>query len=228
MTPAFTIFHDQSILHLAGCILTDTHRSKRVFLLGPSHHHYLEKGALTRCTHYGTPLGNLPIDAATTADLHETGLFDWMSQDVDEDEHSLEMHLPYIYKLLSKYHFNLHKTNLYPTDRFLQCTWCRPPSASPDHDRQHIRRHRTISRKGSRTIPRRPDKRFRNQLRLRPLGPPLPLHLLPTRYWRFHHIECQLKSSDRSRNSQINQGRRLRVYGRLRGRQSSSLAGCVA
>lgn len=26
-----------------------------------------------------------------------------MSQDVDEDEHSLEMHIPYIYKMLSKY-----------------------------------------------------------------------------------------------------------------------------
>ena len=81
----------------------DARRSKRVFLLGPSHHFYLEKAALTRCTHYGTPLGNLPIDSATTADLHKTGQFDWMSQDVDEDEHSLEMHIPYIYKMLSKY-----------------------------------------------------------------------------------------------------------------------------
>jgi AmmeMemoRadiSam system protein B len=80
----------------------DAHHSKRVFLLGPSHHFYLEKAALTRCTHYGTPLGNLPIDSATTADLYKTGQFDWMSQDVDEDEHSLEMHLPYIYKMLSK------------------------------------------------------------------------------------------------------------------------------
>ena len=80
----------------------DTRHSKRVFLLGPSHHFYLEKAALTRCTHYGTPLGSLPIDSATTADLHKTGQFDWMSQDVDEDEHSLEMHIPYIYKMLSK------------------------------------------------------------------------------------------------------------------------------
>jgi AmmeMemoRadiSam system protein B len=86
--------------------LTGTHAndtsSKRVFLLGPSHHLYLEKAALTKCTHYGTPLGNLPIDATTTAELHKTGQFDWMTQDVDEDEHSLEMHLPYIYKMLSK------------------------------------------------------------------------------------------------------------------------------
>ncbi|TKA38019.1 hypothetical protein B0A54_10624 [Friedmanniomyces endolithicus] len=58
--------------------------------------------ALTRCTHYATPLGNLPIDRETTAELHKTGHFEWMSQSVDEDEHSLEMHLPYIYKMLSK------------------------------------------------------------------------------------------------------------------------------
>ena len=76
--------------------------SKRVFLLGPSHHYHLTKAALSRCTHYATPLGNLAIDKETTAKLHATGQFEWMSQSVDEDEHSLEMHLPYIYKMLSK------------------------------------------------------------------------------------------------------------------------------
>jgi len=77
--------------------------SKRVFLLGPSHHHYLPKAALSRCTHYATPLGNLTVDRETTAELYKSGQFEWMSQPVDEDEHSLEMHLPYIYKMLSKY-----------------------------------------------------------------------------------------------------------------------------
>lgn len=52
---------------------------------------------------YATPLGKLPVDRDTTAELHKTGQFEWMSQDTDEDEHSLEMHLPYIYKMLSKY-----------------------------------------------------------------------------------------------------------------------------
>ncbi|WPG97478.1 Hypothetical protein R9X50_00025400 [Acrodontium crateriforme] len=79
----------------------DVSQAKRIFLLGPSHHHYLTKAALSKCTHYGTPLGNLTIDGDTTAALYNTGKFDWMSQSVDEDEHSLEMHLPYIYKILS-------------------------------------------------------------------------------------------------------------------------------
>lgn len=76
--------------------------SKKVFLLGPSHHHYLTKAALSRCTQYATPIGNLDVDRETTAKLYSSGHFEWMSQSVDEDEHSLEMHLPYIYKMLAR------------------------------------------------------------------------------------------------------------------------------
>ena len=75
--------------------------SKRIFLLGPSHHFYFKDCALSQCTLYGTPLGDLVLDVATIKELLETGKFGKMSRDVDEDEHSLEMHLPYIYKTLS-------------------------------------------------------------------------------------------------------------------------------
>jgi AmmeMemoRadiSam system protein B len=75
--------------------------SKRVFLLGPSHHWGLPGAATTACSEYGTPLGNLTVDT----ELVETIRKDWnlktMSRQQDEDEHSLEMHLPYIYKMLS-------------------------------------------------------------------------------------------------------------------------------
>ncbi|SMR50571.1 unnamed protein product [Zymoseptoria tritici ST99CH_3D1] len=80
----------------------DVSKAKKVFLLGPSHHHYLTKAALSRCTQYATPIGNLTVDRETTAELHATGVFEWMSHSVDEQEHSLEMHLPYIYKMLSR------------------------------------------------------------------------------------------------------------------------------
>ncbi|KAJ9117982.1 hypothetical protein QFC20_000263 [Naganishia adeliensis] len=69
---------------------------KRVFLLGPSHHHYLNKIALTKCAKYATPLGDIPIDTDTVQKLKKTGMFDEMDLDTDSDEHSLEMHLPYI------------------------------------------------------------------------------------------------------------------------------------
>ncbi|OQO12787.1 hypothetical protein B0A48_02251 [Cryoendolithus antarcticus] len=82
----------------------DVSKTKRVFLLGPSHHYHLNGAALSRMTHYATPLGDLTVDRETTGELHKTGQFELMSQSVDEDEHSLEMHLPYIHKMLSKVH----------------------------------------------------------------------------------------------------------------------------
>jgi AmmeMemoRadiSam system protein B len=70
----------------------------RVFLLGPSHHVFLRKCALSRAAKYRTPIGDLQIDQAVYAELHATGEFVGMDIDVDENEHSLEMHLPYIVK----------------------------------------------------------------------------------------------------------------------------------
>ena len=69
---------------------------KRIVLLGPSHHVYSTRCWLTTTTAYDTPLGPLPIDLATVASLRETGMFDDMERDVDEHEHSMELHCPYI------------------------------------------------------------------------------------------------------------------------------------
>ena len=57
--------------------------------------------ALTQCTAYATPRGSLRVDTATVAELHARASFDKMSQTTDEDEHSLEMHLPYLFQVLS-------------------------------------------------------------------------------------------------------------------------------
>ena len=78
--------------------------SKRVFLLGPSHHKYLTGCALSKHAYYATPLGNLALDVSTIEELASTGKFDWMSKNTDEAEHSLEMHLPYIYRTLAQSH----------------------------------------------------------------------------------------------------------------------------
>ncbi len=68
--------------------------------MGPSHKVYLNGCALTRSRHYETPLGNLEIDHEVTRQLHDLGGFVYMGRAVDENEHSLEMHLPYIRKVL--------------------------------------------------------------------------------------------------------------------------------
>ncbi|KAF9056211.1 MEMO1 family [Panaeolus papilionaceus] len=77
----------------------DTSSIKRVFILGPSHHFYLDGCALSRCQTYDTPIGELPLDTEVIQELHATGKFESMTQNQDQDEHSIEMHLPYVRKI---------------------------------------------------------------------------------------------------------------------------------
>ncbi|TVY81583.1 Protein MEMO1 [Lachnellula suecica] len=79
----------------------DLSKAKRIFLLGPSHALHLPGCALSKHAKYATPLGDLIVDTDTVAELKATGKFDTMTSDTDEVEHSLEMHLPYIYKMLT-------------------------------------------------------------------------------------------------------------------------------
>ncbi|KAB2619035.1 Protein MEMO1 [Pyrus ussuriensis x Pyrus communis] len=82
---------------------------KRVFLLGPSHHHYTPKCALSTATVYKTPIGDLPIDLEVIEELKASGKFDLMDIRVDEAEHSMEMHLPYLAKV-----FEGHQVKVVP------------------------------------------------------------------------------------------------------------------
>lgn len=80
----------------------DLSKAKRIFLLGPSHTVYLSGCAVSSQAAYATPLGALRVDQATTEALRATGKFDAWDAQAEEDEHSLEMHLPYLYKALSQ------------------------------------------------------------------------------------------------------------------------------
>ncbi|KAK9474267.1 MEMO1 family [Dipodascopsis tothii] len=82
----------------------DVSNIKRVFVLGPSHHVYLRGCAISKCAAYETPLGPLPLDGATLDALEATGRFERMSRETDEDEHSLEMHLPFVRKILAAHY----------------------------------------------------------------------------------------------------------------------------
>ncbi|KAI6007381.1 MEMO1 family [Pisolithus albus] len=74
----------------------DTTGIKRVFILGPSHHVYLVRCDVSGFDYYETPLGKLRIDKEVSDELLKTGKFKTMTKATDEDEHSIEMHLPYI------------------------------------------------------------------------------------------------------------------------------------
>uniref|UniRef100_H3DGW0 Protein MEMO1 n=1 Tax=Tetraodon nigroviridis TaxID=99883 RepID=H3DGW0_TETNG len=74
--------------------------TRRVFILGPSHHVHLTCCALSSAEIYRTPLYDMRIDQKVYAELWKTGLFDRMNIKTDEDEHSIEMHLPYTAKAM--------------------------------------------------------------------------------------------------------------------------------
>ncbi|KAI3422487.1 Protein memo1 [Globodera pallida] len=76
---------------------------KRIFVLGPSHVVYLSGCALTTCSKYATPLGDLYVDSAVNEQLRSVNgadSFEWMSVRNEEAEHSLEMQMPFIAKVM--------------------------------------------------------------------------------------------------------------------------------
>lgn len=87
-----------------GRILANTYKAlnpklKRLFLIGPSHHVYFKGCVLTTaCNVYETPIGDIKVDSETIDELvdYNSKLFRKMNQSIDEDEHSLEMHMPFI------------------------------------------------------------------------------------------------------------------------------------
>eukprot|EP00501_MAST-03F_sp_TOSAG23-6_P000557 GSMAST32.ASY1.ANO1.578.1 assembled CDS len=114
--PEYLVAQMQGWIAAANADLTQAHQGspvraiidvKRVFLLGPSHKFYSDKCLLSMADLYETPLGDIPVDKEIRDELMTTGLFDYMDRRVDEDEHSLELHLPYIVLSMKKQPFKL-------------------------------------------------------------------------------------------------------------------------
>jgi AmmeMemoRadiSam system protein B len=80
----------------------DLRHAKRVFVLGPSHTYYLRGSALTTFSKYETPFGDLAVDKETIKELCNTRSFANIPSRNDVEEHSLEMHMPYLYKRLEQ------------------------------------------------------------------------------------------------------------------------------
>lgn len=71
--------------------------AKRVIVLGPSHTYYLEGCAATNFGKYATPFGDLEIDQEVVRELQEALEMENMPKRREIQEHSLEMHMPYLY-----------------------------------------------------------------------------------------------------------------------------------
>ncbi|KAI6238252.1 MEMO1 family protein [Aphelenchoides fujianensis] len=85
----------------------DPDRVKRIFVLGPSHIVFLNGCALTTCAKYRTPLRDLVVDVQVNSELVATDAFEPMSLRNEEAEHSLEMQMPFVAKLMGDRHFTI-------------------------------------------------------------------------------------------------------------------------
>lgn len=75
----------------------DCKSAERVFILGPSHHVYFRDHVqVSSFSSYDTPLGKVPVDTEITEELLQDALFEYMSEEADEEEHLFEMHLPFL------------------------------------------------------------------------------------------------------------------------------------
>ncbi|KNB43727.1 hypothetical protein JH06_2478 [Blastocystis sp. subtype 4] len=83
----------ESFAHMQGMDV------ERVIVMGPCHRYYTRDCMLTQATQLETPGGVLDVDMEAQKDLNETGLYSSCRMADEENEHSLEIELPFIHQL---------------------------------------------------------------------------------------------------------------------------------
>lgn len=74
---------------------------KRIFLLGPSHHEWLNGASVnTESDYYATPLGNVKVDRETTQQLVKADKVFTYKASAHTQEHCLEVQLPFLQRRL--------------------------------------------------------------------------------------------------------------------------------
>ena len=75
---------------------------KRIFMLGPSHHEWLNGASVnTEADYYATPLGYVKVDRETALKLTEDSVFSYRPEAHDR-EHCLEVQLPFLQRRLKE------------------------------------------------------------------------------------------------------------------------------
>ena len=76
-------------------------RYKRIFLLGPSHHEWLDGASVnTEADYYATPLGNVKVDHETATELTKADSVFTYRRSAHSQEHCLEVQLPFLQRRL--------------------------------------------------------------------------------------------------------------------------------
>ena len=74
---------------------------KRIFLLGPSHHEWLDGASVnSEADYYATPLGNVKVDHETAINLTKADSVFFYRRSAHSQEHCLEVQLPFLQRRL--------------------------------------------------------------------------------------------------------------------------------
>ena len=96
---------------------------KRIFLLGPSHHEWLDGASVnTEADYYATPLGNVKVDHETAMKLTTTNRTNLTNSDsvfcyraeAHDREHCLEVQLPFLQRLFTHHSSLITSTDVPP------------------------------------------------------------------------------------------------------------------
>ena len=83
--------------------LNPERKYKRIFLLGPSHHAWLNGASVnTQADFYATPLGQVKVDQETARQLTEADEVFTYQEEVHAQEHCLEVQLPFLQRRLGE------------------------------------------------------------------------------------------------------------------------------
>ena len=105
IVPHAGYYFSGNVAAAAYAAIPDTGRYKRIFLLGPSHHEWLDGASVnTEADYYATPLGEVRVDHETAVKLMATddkdSLFCYRPEAHDR-EHCLEVQLPFLQRVFS-------------------------------------------------------------------------------------------------------------------------------
>ncbi|MBI5608321.1 MAG: AmmeMemoRadiSam system protein B [Deltaproteobacteria bacterium] len=99
IAPHAGYFYSGAVAASAYALLQGAEHIRRVVLLGPSHHYALDRFAIPESSVWSTPLGLVGLGVRDLAALGERPDV-LVSERVHEREHSLEVHVPFLQRVL--------------------------------------------------------------------------------------------------------------------------------
>ena len=95
IVPHAGYYYSGNVAASAYMAIDPNHQYKRIFLLGPSHHEWLDGASVnTEADYYATPLGNVKVDSETALALTEADSVFRYQPKAHDREHCLEVQLP--------------------------------------------------------------------------------------------------------------------------------------